>query len=266
MPLTCITCGTSVSDDADYCPYCGRAIIRRFAGDPLGAGDAPPESAESNVSESSPSQPVSKPEQQYDVPLSPPQSELPKNSSSGPLKPPPAEPPSVATATNKRNPATIPRTSSAEGLPKRSAAKPPASIPAPSHAESTMPSPGGPPERRSRESVPGQSATRNDRLLGAAAYLTLLPAIAFIFLKKLQRRHFVRFHAVQSILFWLVAIAFSGLGVLVSNFGFLLIWLVSGILVMFAIFLTWLVLSIKALQGEWFHLPWLGNVAEQFGE
>src|SRR5215831_18509848 len=36
MPLSCITCGTVLSDDADYCPSCGRAIIRRFAGDPLG--------------------------------------------------------------------------------------------------------------------------------------------------------------------------------------------------------------------------------------
>jgi len=66
-------------------------------------------------------------------------------------------------------------------------------------------------------------------------------------------------------MFWVVAIAFCALGIFASNFGFLLIWLVCGILVMFAIFLTWLVLSIKALQGEWFHLPWIGNIAEHFG-
>jgi uncharacterized membrane protein len=117
----------------------------------------------------------------------------------------------------------------------------------------------------SRENTSDQLASRNDRWLGAAAYLTLLPAILFVFVKQFQRRRFVRFHAVQSILFWLVAIVLTVIGVFVSNFGFLLIWLVCGILVAFAIFLTWLVLSIKALQGERFHLPGLGTVADQFG-
>jgi uncharacterized membrane protein len=104
-----------------------------------------------------------------------------------------------------------------------------------------------------------------DRLLGGIAYLTFLPAIAFLVLKQYQRRQFIRFHARQSIFFWILVVALGGLGVLASTFGFLLVWMVTSILVVLALFLTWLVLSIKALQGEWFKLPGLGNLAQHFG-
>jgi uncharacterized membrane protein len=43
-------------------------------------------------------------------------------------------------------------------------------------------------------------------------------------------------------------------------------WLLVGALVGLALFFTWAVLSIKALQGESFELPWLGALAEQQAE
>lgn len=105
----------------------------------------------------------------------------------------------------------------------------------------------------------------NDRFLGAIAYLTFLPAVAFLILKQYKRRQFIRFHARQSIFFWILVAALAGLGLLASTFGFLLVWIVTSILVVLALALTWLVLSIKALQGEWFELPGLGNLAQHFG-
>src|ERR1700675_2130066 len=42
----------------------------------------------------------------------------------------------------------------------------------------------------------------DDRVTGALAYLTFIPAVAFLFLKQYQRRTFVRFHAFQSVFFW----------------------------------------------------------------
>lgn len=45
-----------------------------------------------------------------------------------------------------------------------------------------------------------------DRLLGACAYCTFLPAIAFLLLEPYRRNSFVRFHSVQCLLFWLVSI------------------------------------------------------------
>ena len=103
----------------------------------------------------------------------------------------------------------------------------------------------------------------SDRYVGALAYLTFIPALVFIFLKQFQERKFVRFHAFQSVFFWGVVIVMLGLGFFTASFGWLMMWLVIGALVLLASFFTWAVLSIKALQGEYFELPWLGALAEQ---
>jgi uncharacterized membrane protein len=102
----------------------------------------------------------------------------------------------------------------------------------------------------------------NDRWIGALAYLTFLPALVFLFLKQFQQRKFVRFHAFQSILFWAAVMVFVLLGLLASMFGWLFVWLLSGALIGLALFFTWLLLSIKALQGEWFGLPWVESLVQ----
>jgi uncharacterized membrane protein len=111
---------------------------------------------------------------------------------------------------------------------------------------------------------PSPPVVMNDRLVAAAAYLTFLPAVAFLFLKPYAGRRFIRFHSLQSVCFWLMVAVLLGLGVIASTFGFLLIWLFTGTLVVMGLGLTWLVLSIKALQGEWFRLPTVGDFCEQF--
>lgn len=264
MPLSCVTCGTSLPDDADYCPSCGRAVIRRFAGDPLGPNDLAPEPPAA----AAPEPIASTPEAHHSIPLAPPTAsrntsgESPGTSSAATARTVNAS----HVANTRPDPAPTPRVASLSPPAKPTAGKGPAG------KISEQPRRTGPvagtrlsPDRDTREPALGQTTAWNDRWLGAVAYLTLLPAIAFVFVKQFQRRRFVRFHAVQSILFWLVATSLAIIGMFVSNFGFLLIWLVCGILVTFAIFLTWLVLSVKALQGERFHLPWLGNMADQFG-
>jgi uncharacterized membrane protein len=107
---------------------------------------------------------------------------------------------------------------------------------------------------------------RNDRLVGAFVYWTFIPAVVFLFLKQYQERKFVRFHAFQSIFFWAAVVVLLLLGFLASTVGWLFVWLVIGALVFLGLFFTWLVLSIKALQGEWFELPWLGAIAGQQAE
>jgi uncharacterized membrane protein len=106
----------------------------------------------------------------------------------------------------------------------------------------------------------------NDRWVGALAYFTFIPAVVFLFVKQFQRRKFVRFHAFQSVFFWAVVIVMALLGLLASMFGWLFMWMLVGTLVSLALFFTWLLLSIKALQGEWFALPWVGSFAEQHVE
>ena len=114
-----------------------------------------------------------------------------------------------------------------------------------------MPAPTGPP------------VEWNDRWVGALAYFTFIPAVVFLFVKQFRPRKFVRFHAFQSVFFWAVVIVMVLLGMLASMFGWLFMWMLTGTLIGLALFFTWLLLSIKALQGEWFALPWVGSFAEQ---
>jgi uncharacterized membrane protein len=103
-----------------------------------------------------------------------------------------------------------------------------------------------------------------DRLAGAFAYFSFVPAIVFLFMKQYQRRRFVRFHAWQSVLFWGLVLLLLLLGLLGSTFGSLFVWFLLGGLVGLAAFFTWGVLTTKALQGEWFRLPGVGRLAEPF--
>jgi uncharacterized membrane protein len=121
---------------------------------------------------------------------------------------------------------------------------------------------------RTEESSPVllPSVEMNDRLVGAFVYWTFIPAVVCLFLRQYRESKFVRFHAFQSIFFWAAVVVLFALGLLASTFGWLFIWLVIGALVFLGLFFTWAVLSIKALQGEWFELPWLGELAGQRAE
>ena len=67
---------------------------------------------------------------------------------------------------------------------------------------------------------------------------------------------FVKFHAMQSIMF------FGGLGVLsfVLMFIPILGWMVV-VLLPAVSFIGWIVLMVKAFQGQWFRLPIIGDLA-----
>jgi uncharacterized membrane protein len=106
-------------------------------------------------------------------------------------------------------------------------------------------------------------------LAGALAYCTILPAIVFLLVAPYSRDRFVRFHSFQSIGLWLAALV---IGAALRVAGFVLFFirslgpLVSGlasILVILGFFVIWVVLIVKALQGEMFKLPVVGDFAEQ---
>jgi uncharacterized membrane protein len=108
--------------------------------------------------------------------------------------------------------------------------------------------------------VLGKTGGIPDRIAGALAYLFVIPAIVFLLREPFKRNRFIRFHAWQSILVTVVTlILFSAL---LPVMGLALVILVSTILAM-GCFILWLVLMIKALQGETFELPLLGRLAER---
>jgi uncharacterized membrane protein len=106
-------------------------------------------------------------------------------------------------------------------------------------------------------------------IAGAMAYFTFIPALIFLTLDPYNKNFFVRFHSIQCLLVWVVTLATAATLRLATIVLFLipvagpllalLIFVVTGI----AAFVLWLVLVVKALQGEPFKLPVLGDFAEQ---
>lgn len=115
----------------------------------------------------------------------------------------------------------------------------------------------------------GTTGWLKENVAGALAYFTFIPAILFLRIMPFKRNHFVRFHSFQSIFFALAAIVvgiamrglFSILG-LIPWLGYLLAWL-TVLLVGLAWGILWLVMIVKALQGELFKLPLIGDLAEK---
>ena len=101
------------------------------------------------------------------------------------------------------------------------------------------------------------AAGLTDNMAGALAYVTIIPAIVFLLLEPFNKKRFVRFHAFQSIF---VYIAWIIIGIGLSFIGFIpMLWT----FVRLALFVTLLILALKAYQGQMFKLPVIGDIAEQ---
>ncbi len=102
-----------------------------------------------------------------------------------------------------------------------------------------------------------QAAAQNQNLLGALAYLLgFITGIILLLVEKENK--FVRFHAMQSTIVFLgIFVAQFILGV-IPVIGALL-----GMLLSIASLILWLVLMIKAFQGELYKLPYIGKIADE---
>lgn len=110
--------------------------------------------------------------------------------------------------------------------------------------------------------APSQGMT--DNVAGMLAYVTIIPAIVFLLVSPYNRNRFIRFHAWQCIF---LAIAWTVLWMALSIFvhipvlGWLsvLIWPLVGL----GGFILWIVLLLKANQGQMYKLPFIGDMAEK---
>ncbi|MFO7968072.1 MAG: DUF4870 domain-containing protein [Archaeoglobaceae archaeon] len=97
----------------------------------------------------------------------------------------------------------------------------------------------------------------DENIAGALTYvLGWLTGVIFYLLEKESR--YVRFHAVQSIALFLP------LHVVIIVLGYIpfIGWVISNLLALLGLVL-WIVLIVKAYQGEWFKLPVTGDIAEE---
>jgi uncharacterized membrane protein len=100
-----------------------------------------------------------------------------------------------------------------------------------------------------------------ERAAAAVAYLPLVPPAVILFLPVFRSNRFVRFHCWQSILLWGVFFVLTVIALFLSNVTAAMVFLLFGILASLAMLFLWIVLSVKAWEGERFELPLFGELA-----
>ncbi len=100
-----------------------------------------------------------------------------------------------------------------------------------------------------------------ERAVAVVAYLPLVPPGVLLLLPAFRNNRFVRFHAWQSILLWGVFFVLTIAALFLSNVAAAMVFLLFGLLVSLAMLFLWIVLSLKAWQGERFELPLFGELA-----
>jgi uncharacterized membrane protein len=96
------------------------------------------------------------------------------------------------------------------------------------------------------------------------AYITIIPAIVFLVLEPYNKRRFIRFHSFQCIFFYIAwTVVWIALGIVghipVLGWATILLWPLMGL----AGLIIWIVLLLKAYQGQMFKLPVIGDMAEK---
>lgn len=119
------------------------------------------------------------------------------------------------------------------------------------------------------ERAHGRVGAMPETIAGALAYFTFIPAVIFLLVDPYKKNRFVRFHSFQCIgLFLFMAILAAVLRIaaaligLIPMLGPLLLVLISVVL-SFGFFILWVLLVVKALQGEMLNLPLIGDYAER---
>ncbi|MBV8050589.1 MAG: DUF4870 domain-containing protein [Acidobacteriaceae bacterium] len=103
-----------------------------------------------------------------------------------------------------------------------------------------------------------------DNVAGALAYVTIIPSILFLVMAPYNRNRFIRFHSFQNIFFavaWIALWIVLNIVAHIPLFGWLtiLLWPLIGL----GGFVIWLILILKAYQGQMFKLPAIGDMAEK---
>lgn len=101
------------------------------------------------------------------------------------------------------------------------------------------------------------AAGLQDNVAGMLSYF-LIPAIIFLVMEPYNRNRFIRFHAFQGIFY---SIAWFVAGVIAGFLPILNLLLIP--LVGLAFLIGWVILAVKAFQGQKFKLPVIGELAEK---
>jgi uncharacterized membrane protein len=103
-----------------------------------------------------------------------------------------------------------------------------------------------------------------DNLAGMLAYVTFIPAIVFLVLEPYNKNRFIRFHSFQCL--FVTGVLFA-LGIALAIIAMIpivgLITIPLHFIIWIGAFVLWIVLLLKAYQGQLFKLPVIGDMAEK---
>jgi uncharacterized membrane protein len=109
----------------------------------------------------------------------------------------------------------------------------------------------------SSSSTSGSTGGMTDNVAAMLAYIPIVGLI-FLLIEPYNKNKFLRFHCFQSLFYLLACIVVS------IVLGFIpLLGIIVGMLLGLGEFVLWLVLLLKAYQGQKFKLPFIGDLAEQ---
>jgi len=103
-----------------------------------------------------------------------------------------------------------------------------------------------------------------DNVAGMLAYITPIPAIVFLVIEPYNKNRFIRFHSFQNIFFFVAMIALGIALSIVSFIPFLgLILIPIHFIIWLGSLALWVILLLKAYQGQMWKLPVIGDMAEK---
>jgi uncharacterized membrane protein len=119
------------------------------------------------------------------------------------------------------------------------------------------------------QAAPVSVGGMTDNVAGMLAYVTIIPAILFLVIEPYNKSRFVRFHSFQNLFLhvaafvcWIALFIISAVLAFIPILGHLvafLLWMVLSV----GLLIVWVMLLMKANQGQMWKLPVIGDMAEK---
>ncbi|HZW79150.1 MAG TPA: DUF4870 domain-containing protein [Candidatus Deferrimicrobiaceae bacterium] len=103
-----------------------------------------------------------------------------------------------------------------------------------------------------------------DNVAGMLAYITFIPAIIFLVTAPYNKSRFIRFHSFQSIFLFVAVVIIQIALTLLTVVPFLILLTAPlHMLVALGALIVWVIVLMKANQGQMYKLPLIGDLAEK---
>jgi uncharacterized membrane protein len=117
----------------------------------------------------------------------------------------------------------------------------------------------------SSKAAPSTTASGlTDNVAGMLAYVTFIPAIIFLVTPPYNQSRFIRFHSFQSIFLFVAVVAIQIMLSVLTVVPFLIfVTAPLHMLVALGALILWIIVLLKANQGQMYKLPVIGDLSEK---